>query len=115
MRGRLKFHRLLLKYNAVSFFVNHKWINIFFFYFISGLTLYELHAPAVLFARNQWRHKEIDDKKLRVRFEEAEKYLKEAVYILKFEDPSSPEGMIAAIGEKYLQQLRESIESLPKS
>jgi hypothetical protein len=69
----------------------------------------------VLFARNQWRHKEIDDKKLRVRFEEAEKYLKEAVYILKFEDPSSPEGVIAAIGEKYLQQLRESIESLPKS
>jgi hypothetical protein len=79
------------------------------------LTLYELHAPAVLFARNQWRHKEIDDKKLRVKLEEAEKYLKEAVHILNFEHPSSTEGMTAAIGEKYLQQIRESIESLPKS
>jgi hypothetical protein len=79
------------------------------------MTLYELHAPAVLIARNQWRYKEIDDKKLRVRLEEAEKYLKEAVHILKFEHPSSPEGMIAAIGERYLHQLRESIEALPKS
>lgn len=79
------------------------------------MILYELHAPAVLLARNQWRYKEIDDKKLRIRLEEAEKYLKEAVHILKFEHPSSPEGRIAAIGEKSLQQLRESIESLPKS
>jgi hypothetical protein len=79
------------------------------------LTLYELHGTAVLFARNQWRYKEIDDKKLRVRLEEAEKYLKEAVHILKFKHPTSPEGMIAAIGEKSLHQLRESIESLPKS
>jgi hypothetical protein len=82
---------------------------------LRGLTLYELHAPAMLFARNQWRYKEIDDKRLRVRLEEVEKYLKEAVHILKFEHPSSPEGMIAAIGEKSLHQLRESIESLPKS
>jgi hypothetical protein len=79
------------------------------------LTLYELHAPAVLFARIQWRYKEIDDKRLRVRLEEAEKYLIEAVHILKLEHPSSPDGLVAAIGEKSLHQLRESIESLPKS
>lgn len=79
------------------------------------MTLYELHAPVMLFARSQWRYKEIDDKKLRVRLEEAEKYLSEAVHILKFEHPSSPEGMIAAVSEQSLQQLRESIESLPPS
>ncbi|PSN52135.1 hypothetical protein C0J52_04306 [Blattella germanica] len=69
----------------------------------------------MLFARSQWRYKEIDDKKLRVRLEEAEKYLKEAVDILKLEPPSSPEGMIASIAEESLQQLRTSIEALPKS
>jgi hypothetical protein len=82
---------------------------------VSGMTIYELHAPVMLFARNQWRYKEIDDEKLRLRLEEAEKYLKEAVDILKFEHPSSPEGMIAAVGEQSLQELRQSIESLPKS
>ena len=50
-----------------------------------------------------------------MRLDEVEKYLKEAVDILKFEHPSSPEGMIEAIAEKSLHQLRESIESLPKS
>lgn len=89
--------------------------NFHYNFVISGLTLYELHAPAMLFARNQWRYKEIDDKRLRVRLDEVEKYLKEAVDILKFEHPSSPEGMIEAIAEKSLHQLRESIESLPKS
>jgi hypothetical protein len=79
------------------------------------MTLYELHAPAMLFARRQWRYKEIEDKKLRIRLEEAERYLSEAVHILKFEHASSPEGMIAAISEQSLQQLRESIESLPHS
>lgn len=79
------------------------------------MTLYELHAPVMLFARSQWRYKEIDDKKLRVRLEEAEKYLSEAVAILKFEHPSSPEGIIAAISQQSLQKLRESIESLPQS
>jgi hypothetical protein len=69
----------------------------------------------MLFARSQWRYKEIDDKKLRVRLEEAEKYLTDAVNILKFEHPSSPEGMLAEISKKSLQQLRESIDSLPQS
>lgn len=82
---------------------------------LRGMTLYELHAPVMLFARSQWRYGEIDDKKLRVKLEEAEKYLKEAVEILKTEPPTSPEGMIASIGEQSLQQLRESIETLPKS
>jgi hypothetical protein len=78
------------------------------------MTLYELYAPVMLFARSQWRYKEIDDKKLKVRLIEAEKYLKEAVDILKFEHPFSPEGMIAVVSEKSLQQLRESIASLPE-
>ncbi|XP_069699600.1 SET domain-containing protein SmydA-8 [Periplaneta americana] len=82
---------------------------------LRGMTLYELHAPVMLFARSQWRYKEIDDKKLRVRLEEAEKYLKEAVDILKHEHPSTPEGMISAVGEQSIQQLRESIETLPSS
>lgn len=81
---------------------------------LRGMTLYELHVPVMLFARSQWRYKEIDDKQLRVRLEEAEKYLKEAVDILKFEHPSSPEGKIAVVSEESLQQLRESIASLPK-
>jgi hypothetical protein len=89
--------------------------NLCYICVISGMTLYELHAPVLLFARSQWRFKEIDDKQLRVRVEEAEKYLKEAVDILKFEHPSSPVGKIAVVSEESLQQLRESIASLPMS
>jgi hypothetical protein len=79
------------------------------------MTLYELHAPVMLFARSQWHYKEIDEKKLRMRLIEAERYLREAVDILKFEHPSSPEGMIAVVSEESLQKLRESIASLPES
>jgi hypothetical protein len=78
------------------------------------MALYELHAPVMLFARSQWRYKEIDDKQLRVRLEEAEKYLRNAVDILKFEHPSTSEGKIAVVSEESLQQLRESIASLPE-
>lgn len=76
--------------------------------------MYELHAPIVLFARNQFQYKEIDEKTLRVKLEEAAKYLEESAIILSLEDPQSAEGMTGKIAFESLKQLKESINSLPK-
>lgn len=78
-----------------------------------GWNLYELHAPIVLYSRNQFQYKEIDEKALRVKLEEAAKYLEESAIILSFEDPQSAEGMTGKIAFESLKQLKESIQSLP--
>lgn len=83
-------------------------------FLFTGWNLYELHAPIVVYSRNQLNYGEIDERGLRRKLEEAAAYLEESAIILSMEDPQSAEGMTGKMAFESLKQLRESIKTLPQ-
>jgi len=81
---------------------------------LTGWNLYELHAPLVVYSRNQLNYGEIDERGLRRKLEEAAGYLEESAIILSMEDPRCAEGITGKIAYESLAQLRESISTLPQ-
>ncbi|XP_063243954.1 SET domain-containing protein SmydA-8 isoform X3 [Bacillus rossius redtenbacheri] len=79
---------------------------------LRGMTLYELHAPVMVFAKHRHDYGEISAAEFRAKLEEAAAILQEAVRILLLEDPLTPEGAVGRVAEQSLQQLRASIASL---
>lgn len=79
---------------------------------LRGLMLFEQHIPQMLFAQSRFRYGELTGKKLKDELENVRDVLREAVDILKLEDPSSPEGAIAVNGQESLKQLEESIRTV---
>lgn len=79
---------------------------------IRAMTLYELHAPLILLAKNEKRHGLIDKPGLKMKLNEVVKLLEEAAIILGFESPSSPEGIIGIVAKQSLEQLRENLDVL---
>lgn len=79
---------------------------------ILGMTLYELHAPLILLARNMHRASLIDKNGLKNKLEESLKFLEEAAVILKMEPDSSAEGIIGQVAVQSLQQLKENMSAL---
>ncbi|KAL1464974.1 hypothetical protein WDU94_004572 [Cyamophila willieti] len=79
---------------------------------LRGLMLFEQHIPQMLFAQSRYRYGELAGKKLKEELEQVRDILKEAVDILKLEDPSSPEGAVAVSGLESLKQLEESIKTV---
>ncbi|KAI5754356.1 hypothetical protein M8J77_007961 [Diaphorina citri] len=76
---------------------------------LRGLMLFEQHIPQMLYAQSRYRYGELTGKKLKDELENVRDVLKEAVEILKLEDPASPEGSIAVGGLESLKELEESI------
>lgn len=76
------------------------------------MTLYELHAPLILLARNLHRAGAIDKEGLRNKLEESLKLLEEAAAILSLEPPSAPEGIIGQVAVQSLQQLKDNLNIL---
>lgn len=74
--------------------------------------LFEQHIPQMLYAQSRFRYGELTGKKLKDELECVRDVLKEAVDILKLEEPTSPEGSIAVTGAESLKQLEESIRSV---
>lgn len=66
----------------------------------------------MLYAQSRYRYGELTGKKLKDELESVRDVLKEALDILKLEDPSSPEGSIAVSGGESLKELEESIRSV---
>lgn len=79
---------------------------------LTGMILYELHVPLMLFVRSRYEYNEITKEEYKKRMEEVENILEEAVNILILEDPTSAEGSIGQVGKKSLQQLKDSIAQL---
>lgn len=78
-----------------------------------GMVLYEMHAVMVLLAQSAFRQKVIYGLVLKKRLNEAAEILEQAVDILSLEDPDSTEGVIAMQANQGLEQLRQSIGSVP--
>lgn len=76
------------------------------------MTLYELHAPLILLARNLHRTGMVDKNGLKNKLEESLKLLEEAAAILKMEPDSSAEGIIGQVAVQSLKQLKENIPVL---
>lgn len=76
------------------------------------MTLYELHAPLILLARNLRRTGIIDKEGLKNKLEDALKVLEEAAAILKMEPGCTPEGIIGQVALQSLQQLKENINEM---
>lgn len=86
--------------------ITHSPLDLFL---VSGLMLFEQHIPQMLYAQSRYRYGELTGKKLKDELENVRDVLKEAVEILKLEDPASPEGSIAVGGLESLKELEESI------
>lgn len=74
--------------------------------------LYELHAPLMYMARNEYSAGVLTPEKLKERLQEPIQCLEDAARILMREDPQSPEGITGQIAYQSMEQLRASLDSL---
>lgn len=79
---------------------------------IRGMTLYELHAPLLFLAKDQWNAGTIDQAGLKSKMTEALVILKEAATILCLEPSDTPEGQIGIVAKQSVEQLEQSIKEL---
>jgi len=76
------------------------------------MTLYELHAPLLFLAKNQWNTGVIDEAGLKSKMIEVANILKEAALILAMEPAEMAEGQIGLVAKESLLQLEQSIRDL---
>ncbi|XP_053610478.1 SET domain-containing protein SmydA-8 [Plodia interpunctella] len=77
---------------------------------LRGMMLYELHAPVMFMARNEFSAGLITPEKLKERLQEPIQLLTDAARILMREDPQSPEGITGQIAQQSMEQLKASLE-----
>lgn len=77
-----------------------------------GMMLYELHAPLMFLARNEFSLGLISNEKLKEKLQEPIQCLTDAARILTREDPQSPEGITGQIAKQCMEQLKASLECL---
>ncbi|XP_004931827.1 SET domain-containing protein SmydA-8 [Bombyx mori] len=77
-----------------------------------GMMLYELHAPLMFLARNEYGAGLITSDQLKEKLQEPIKCLADSARILQREDPHSPEGITGQIAQQSMEQLIASLESL---
>ncbi|XP_049279270.1 SET domain-containing protein SmydA-8 [Anopheles funestus] len=79
-----------------------------------AMILYELHAPLIMLAQSAFARGEDnrDGKPLKQQLIDAARILEECGGILEWEDPMTPEGILANVAKQSLAQLQQSIETL---
>jgi hypothetical protein len=77
-----------------------------------AMIMYELHAPLVLMARTAFTAGVLSGEPLKKRLEEAIALLAECSKILEWEDPTTPEGILAQVAQQSLKQLQDSLGSV---
>ncbi|KAM3965851.1 SET and MYND domain containing, arthropod-specific, member 3 [Aphomia sociella] len=77
-----------------------------------GMMLYELHAPIMFMARNEFSAGIITQEKLKEKLQEPIQCLADAARILIREDPQSPEGITGQIAYQSMEQLKASVDNL---
>ncbi|XP_046607195.1 SET domain-containing protein SmydA-8-like [Neodiprion virginianus] len=76
-----------------------------------GMTLYELHAPLLVLAKNLFHTGTIDEASLKSKMIEAAEILKEAARILMLEYPNTVERQIGEVAVQSLGELEASIKN----
>lgn len=76
------------------------------------MMLYELHAPIMFLARNEFSLGLITPEKLKERLQEPIQCLADAARILLREDPQSTEGITGQIALQSMEQLKASLDCL---
>ncbi|XP_013148245.1 PREDICTED: protein msta, isoform A [Papilio polytes] len=103
LERKAEFCRLVLKTLAVIIPGDNR---------MRGMILYELHAPLMYLARNEYSIGLITKEKLKDRLQEPIQCLADAERILSREDPQSPEGMTGLIAAQSLEQLKASLDAI---
>ena len=79
---------------------------------IRGITLYELHAPLMILARNLYTSGAISKDEFRKKLQEAIDTLGKSVEILKNEVPDSNEGQLGLMAQQAYESLNQNFEVL---
>ncbi|RZC35634.1 histone-lysine N-methyltransferase ASHR1 [Asbolus verrucosus] len=79
---------------------------------IRGITLYELHAPLMILARNEYNSDMITREEFRKKMQEAVDILGKSVEILKNEVPNSNEGRLGLVAQQAHEGLIKNFELL---
>lgn len=79
---------------------------------IRGVTLYELHAPLMILARNQYNSDVIDKEEFKKKFRQAIDTLGKSVEILKNEVPSTTEGQLGLMAQQAHESLTQNFDML---
>lgn len=77
--------------------------------------MYELHAPLLLLARNQYKTDVINEEQLRKKIDEALGLLEQSATILSLEPPSTSEGALAQMARQQFEQLKANIDAFIES
>ncbi|XP_055638361.1 SET domain-containing protein SmydA-8-like [Toxorhynchites rutilus septentrionalis] len=77
-----------------------------------AMILYEIHAPLVLLAQSAYTRGNLAGVPLKEELKKAAALLEECGGILEWEDPSSPEGILANVVKQSLVQLKNSMQAL---
>ncbi|CAG9773984.1 unnamed protein product [Ceutorhynchus assimilis] len=80
-----------------------------------ALTMYELQSAIVEISNKQYREKEINQERLILELQTAERILKDSVKYLLYEPPKSPEGRMAQLALNELKLLRNSIKNIQQN
>nr|XP_966477.1 PREDICTED: protein msta, isoform B [Tribolium castaneum] len=79
---------------------------------LRGITLYELHAPLISLARNEYKSGLITREDFRKKMQDAVGLLEKSVEILKLEPPNSVEGELAIVAKQSLENLVQNFDLL---
>jgi len=77
---------------------------------IRGVTLYEMHAPIIMLARNRYQNKEISQEEFKERMLQARDILEETYRILSLEPAQSAEGVMAQASQTALRQMQQWVK-----
>ena len=75
-----------------------------------GVTLYEMHAPIIMLARNRYQNKEISQEEFKERMLQARDILEETYRILSLEPAQSAEGVMAQASQTALRQMQQWVK-----
>lgn len=79
---------------------------------LKGITYYELHAPLISLARNEYKSDFITREHFRKKMQDAVNFLEKSVEMLKFEPPNSAEGELAVVAKQALENLIQNFDLL---
>ncbi|XP_044258666.1 SET domain-containing protein SmydA-8-like [Tribolium madens] len=79
---------------------------------LRGITLYELHAPLISLARNEYKSGLITREDFRRKMQDAVELLEKSVEILKWEPENSIEGELAIVAKQSLENLVQNFDLL---
>lgn len=73
---------------------------------MAGITLYEMHAPLIMLAKQKLEAKQISNEQFKEQIQHVVRVLEEALRILSLEPATSAEGVMAKAAKTALDQMK---------